>query len=304
MNNNTPTNLTIIILTYNEEKNILDCLNACKGIHASIFVVDSFSTDRTIDILNKTNTHFQQHPFDNYAQQRNWAQFNNPFNTEWVLHLDAGERISENLKEWLNSHFDAQKDGYDGFMFSRQTFFLGRWMKHGGHYPNFHLRLYKYTKGHCENKAYDQHFVVDGKISKVKQGYDIIDIVANNAIDLVRNHLKWAVFEAVEIIEAKKTGEVNGHILGNPIEKKRWYKNNIFQKAPLFMRSFAYFFFRYFVKFGFLDGREGLIFHVLQGFWFRFTIDAVVFDLLKKGVNTKKMTDTVFDEYDIRIKTI
>ena len=255
-------------------------------------------------MLNQTATTFTQHPFENYAQQRNWAQNNNPFNTEWVLHIDAGERLTENLKEWVNTHFETQKNSYDGFMFSRQTFFLGRWIKHGGHYPAYHLRLYKHAKGHCENKAYDQHFIVAGKTFKVKQGNDIIDIVANNTIDLIRNHLKWTVFEAVEITQTNNqhSGEIHANRAGNPIEKKRWYKDNIFQKMPLFMRSFAYFFFRYFLKFGFLDGREGLIFHVLQGFWFRFTIDAVVFELRKKALNDKKIETTVFDEYGIRVK--
>ncbi len=282
--------LTVIILTYNEEANITDCLDSLENIQANIYVVDSFSTDQTIDILKKRNIQYVQHPFENYSRQRNWAQKNCPFDTPWILHLDAGERLTPNLVQWINQSFDKEKELYDGFMFSRKTVFLGKWIRFGGHYPNYHLRLYKRGKGKCEDKIYDQHFVVDGKVKALKKGNDMIDTVCDNIIDFIKGHSKWIVFEASErLLNSREVGDVQSNFFGNKIERRRWLKNNIFQKTPLFIRSILYFIYRYFIRLGFLDGIQGLVFHFLQGFWFRFMIDAVIFHV--KWVARKEHLD-------------
>jgi len=273
---------TFIILTYNEERNIEDCLDSIKEFEASVFVVDSFSTDNTLEILKRKKVHFCQHHFYNYSRQRNWAQENNPFSTEWVFHLDAGERLTIELVNWLRTSFNQLKNKYDGFMFSRKTIFFGKWIKYGGHYPNYHLRLFKRGSGRCENKLYDQHFVSDGLLLKVKSGIDIIDTVTDNLRDFTISHSKWAVFEAYERLTHKSTGEIEASFFGNPIQRRRWLKNNVFQKFPTFSRSFIYFFYRYFFRLGFLDGRRGLIFHLLQGFWFRFLVDAQILEFQLK----------------------
>ncbi|MEK6481643.1 glycosyltransferase family 2 protein [Catalinimonas sp. 4WD22] len=284
--------LTIILLTYNEEENLPDCLNSMSELNAPIFAVDSYSTDRTLEILETHAIPFLQHPFENYACQRNWAQINSPFDTEWVFHLDAGERMTPELVSWLNQKFDPNAD-VDGFMFSRRTLFFGKWIKHGGHYPNFHLRLFRKTKGYCENKVYDQHFIVDGNKRVVPAGFDIIDTVTDTLKNFTVNHARWAQLEADEIVANKKMkGEVKASFFGSPIERRRWLKNNIFQRAPIFVRSFSYFIYRYFIKLGFLDGKWGLVFHLLQGFWFRFLVDSMVLELLHNTQNTKNQSNT------------
>ncbi|MFZ2449492.1 MAG: glycosyltransferase family 2 protein [Methylovulum miyakonense] len=270
--------ITVIVLTYNEENNIKSVLNSVAKITKNIFVVDSYSTDKTVAILKELNITYQQHPFENYSIQRNWAQQQNPFATEWVLNLDADEPITQELAEWLLKDFENQKNTADGFMFSRKTIFMGRWIKHGDQYPNYHLRLYKASKGKCEDKAYDQHFVVDGTVKKIPHA-DIINTVATNIDDFVLAHNRWATKEAYEITTEKSKGNVEPKLYGNPIERKRWLKANVFERAPLFSRSFLYFFYRYFLRWGFLDGKPGLIFFVLQSFWFRFLIDAKVYEL-------------------------
>jgi len=276
-------NFTFVILTFNEEKNLPACLASMKGIDAPIFAVDSYSTDNTLKILEEHGVPYVQHPFDNYAKQRNWAQANLPIETEWVFHLDAGEQLTEELREWLSNSFEAAAKQQDGFMFSRRTIFFDKWIKYGGHYPNYHLRLYKKGLGKCEEKVYDQHFVLDGRALPLPKGVDIIDTVAENLKDFTQSHSKWAYFEAVEILsKSSDTGEVSASFFGSPIERRRWLKNNVFQKMPLFSRSFLYFFYRYFVRLGFLDGKIGLVFHLLQGFWFRFMVDSVVVELQQK----------------------
>jgi glycosyltransferase involved in cell wall biosynthesis len=283
--------ITVIILTYNEEQNIEECLESIKDITSNIFVVDSYSTDTTIDILRRYNVRYIQHEFINYSQQRNWAQQHNPFDTEWVFHLDADERFTDELRYWLKHDFKTEQHQYDGFMFSRRTIFMGRWIRHGGHYPQYHLRLFRSALGKCEDKAYDQHFIVKGPICCVNN-VDIIDIVMTNIISFVDSHNRWSTFEALECVGKKNNNEIKANILGNPIEKKRWLKKILFEKQPLFLRSFFYFIYRYFLKLGFLDGIEGLIFHVLQGFWFRFLIDAKIYEMYWKTGKNKDSEKT------------
>lgn len=289
--------LTIVILTFNEELNIEACLDSVSGINADVFVVDSFSTDRTIEILEERNITYTQHAFKNYSAQRNWAHENLPFHNKWVMPLDAGERISAEMAAWLNKDFNPADETIAGYMFSRRTIFFDQWIKRGGHYPNYHLRLFRIGNGRCEDKIYDQHFVTEGNVQSLPAGLDIIDTVTDNLKDFTISHARWAAFEAMELVLSKEdSGEVNSKLTGNPIEKRRWLKNNVFQKAPLFLRSFLYFLYRYFIRLGFLDGKKGLVFHFLQGFWFRFLVDAYVLEIrykLKKGMRIDSIAEVL-----------
>jgi hypothetical protein len=269
--------LTIIILTFNEESNINELRENLSTIKGHTFVVDSFSKDSTMQLIEAAGWKVVQHPFENYSKQRNWAQQNNPFNTEWVLHIDADERLTPELIHWINNEFDPELKGTDGYMFGRRAIFMDQWIK--SHY-NYHLRLYKSSKGKCEDKAYDQHFIVDGNTKLLKKR-DMTSKVCDSLSEFIVKHNRWAELEAIDILNKFADGEVHSNIKGSPIEKTRWFKNNVFQKTPLFVRSFLYFGYRFFIKLGFLDGTRGLIFHVLQAFWFRFLVDAKVYELRK-----------------------
>lgn len=277
--------LTVIIITFQEELNIRECIESAQELTRNIFVVDSYSTDDTQKILKEMGVVFLEHEFISYANKRNWAQKNNPFNTEWVLHLDADERVSPSLSSWILNHFPQQKKLSDGFIFSRKILFLGKWIKHGDQYPNFHLRLFKHNLGFVEDKAYDNHFVLtDGEVKTIPRA-DIINNVAQNIDDLILSHLRWASLEANDsfLSVSKNKGDVKPNIFGNAIERKRWLKSVLFENSPLFLRSFIYFFYRYVIRLGFLDGKAGLIYFVLQTFWFRFLIDAKVYELRKSN---------------------
>ncbi len=292
--------LTIIILTYNEEANINACLDSMENIDANIFVVDSFSTDRTLSILEDRQVRYVQHEFKNYAAQRNWAQANEPFQTEWVLHVDAGETLLPGMVEWINTSFDPGNSPVDGYMFARRAIFMDRWIKYGGYHPIYHLRLYRRHLGHCEAKVYDQHFIVNGKTAEAPRGADMADGVMSSLRDFTTSHARWAVFEAVELIHSREdAGEVKAQFFGNPIERTRWLKTRVFQRAPLFLRSFLYLFHRYFIKLGFLDGKEGLVFHFLQGFWFRFLVDSTVLELRKEMAKGNTLAEVVRERYDL-----
>ena len=172
---NTHLDLTAVVLTYNEEMNLEECLNSLVPLNCRIVAVDSGSKDKTIDILKNFDVDIYHNEFHNYGDQRNWAQQNTGINTEWVLHLDADERLTEKLRENVfNALTNISDNELAGYLISRRTIFMGKFIKHGGHYPVYHNRIFRLSKGSCEVRLYDQHFIVDGKVKPLDG--DIIDV--------------------------------------------------------------------------------------------------------------------------------
>jgi len=271
--------ISTIVLTYNEEKGIEDCLKSVCSWSDEIIVVDSGSTDRTLDIVKKYTDKIYNHLFQNYGQQRNWAQERIPLKNSWILHLDADERVSHELVLELKKLFSAGACA-DGFMMSRRTFFREKWIRHGGHYPVYHLRLFKKDKGRCEERLYDQHFVLSTEAIKIKG--DIINIIEPDLKLLKIKQKRWALFEAQEILSDRHERAGAEHKRG-PIRKRVFLKEKVYYRLPLFIRPFLYFFYRYIIRFGFLDGIEGTIFHFWQGFWFRMLVDIEIIRLRRTG---------------------
>ena len=268
--------LAVVVLTYNEEANLPLCLASLQELSCSVVIVDSGSADRTLQIAERHQVTLLSHPFENYAVQRNWAQEHLPVAADWVLHLDADERLTPELSREINATLAAADDSVDGFLLRKRTISMGRWIRHGGHYPSYHLRLFRRHKGCCEDRLYDQHFVVGGKVTPLD--HDYLDIVAANLGTWTLRHKRWAELEANEMLTRNgRRGQVRPDLLGNPIERRRWFRN-AYSRGPLFARAFAYWSYRYLLRLGFLDGKEGLIFHFLQGFWFRFLVDAMIYE--------------------------
>jgi len=269
-----------VVLTHNEERNLPGCLASLAGWVREIFVVDSGSTDGTLAIAREAGATVLQHPFEHYGAQRNWAIDNLPIAAPWTLHVDADERITPELCESITAALargSASLGQIDGFLVSRRTMFMGRWIRHGGHYPAWHLRLVRTGAARCEDRLYDQHFYVAGAVQKL-QG-DLIDTLTPDLATFTARHLRWAALEAAEQeAPADAVGRIRGKLAtDNAIERRRWLRD-WYARLPLFVRPTAYFLYRYIVRLGFLDGRAGLVFHVLQGFWFRFLVDALIFE--------------------------
>ena len=273
--------LTVIILTQDEEENIRDCLESVKGRSDEILVVDSGSKDATLAIVKEYTDRIYFHPFINYADQRNWAQKNLPLRNEWVFHLDADERMTEDLFLELKRLFNGSLDKIGGFLIIRKTIFMGRWIKYGGHYPVYHARIFKHLQGECEARKYDQHFLVSGKTLILNSC--IINII-NPDLSLMKNKLRcYALLEAEELTLKQGGRQVfAASFFASPISRRRWLRVNLYERSPLFIRALAYFIYRYFIRFGFLDGREGLIFHFWQGLWYRLLVDYQVFKITMK----------------------
>jgi len=268
--------ISVIILTYNEEKNIEACLGSVYGHAEEVFIVDSLSTDRTLEVARKYTDKIYQHAFENYSAQRNWAQDNLPIKNEWIFHLDADERVTPELMDSLSRVFSDSKIGADAFLVSRRTIFRNRWIRFGGHYPVYHLRIYRKNFGRCEARLYDQHFTSEGKIVQLEG--DIINIITPDLKLWRALHKKWAYLEAKDYLLSTDGSGANVNSLAEPIKKRRIYRYQFYYKMPLFLRPFFYFFYRYIIRLGFLDGWQGLVFHFWHGFWYRLMVDIEIFN--------------------------
>lgn len=268
--------LTVVVLTLNEELNLPSCLDSVRPLGCDVFVVDSGSTDRTVEIAKRAGATVYEHHFENYGAQRNWSQANLPIRTEWVLHLDADESLTPELSAAMTGALAKPSGDTNGFLLRRLTVFMGRAIRHGGIYPNYHARLYRRSKGRCEDRLYDQHYIVEGRVETLPG--DMVQTEPDLA-DWATRHARWAPMEARELaLGADEPGRLMGKAFGSPIERRRWQRQKVYNRLPLFVRPFLYFAYRYFVRLGFLDGRPGLVYHFLQGCWYRFQVDAHVLE--------------------------
>ena len=278
--------LAVLVLTQDEEANLPSLLNSLAGLDHELFVMDSGSTDRTLEIAAAAGATVFSHPFDDYGSQRNRAQAQLPDQDGWVLHMDADERLTPELRDEIAGVMSQPSGGVDGYMLRQRTVFMGKWIRHGGHYPSYHLRLFRVAAGRCEDRLYDQHFVVDGNVSRLSNDY--IDTIGADLYNWTLRHARWA---KLEVQEQGRTSTdrrlVEPRLGGTPIEKKRWLRTRVLDRSPLFFRSFGYWIYRYFFRLGFLDGREGLIFHFLQGFWFRFLVDSMTYERSRATLNSR-----------------
>jgi len=266
--------ISVVILTFNAESTIGATLASATRISDDVHVVDSFSTDRTLEIARASGAKIVQHPFANYGAQRNWAIDTLPLAHRWQIHLDADERITPELDAELRALFAAgPPDDVDGYYIPRLVHFQGRALRHGGMYPIYHMRLFRSGKGRCEDRKYDQHFFVTGRSAKLDN--PMIDDIRMSLGEWTTRHNRWADAEVEEILNPG--AGVIGAGGDTPVARKRaqrgWYN-----RAPLFLRALLLFLYRYVLRLGFLDGKEGLIFYVLQTFWFRFLIDAKLWE--------------------------
>ena len=278
--------LSAVVLTLNEEVNLPACLESLGPLNCAVFVVDSGSTDRTVEIAGSYGATVVSHAFENYGTQRNWALDHLPLEEGWVLNLDADEHLTSELcREILAATGNAPRE-LCGFLLRRRTVFLGRWIRHGGHYPSYQLRLFRHGAGRCEDRLYDQHYVVNGRVEKLR--HDYIDVVAADLVSWSQRHVRWARAEANEIgRRGAKGARVEPALTGTPLEQRRWMRESFYQRWPLLFRAALYWAYRYFLRFGVLDGKEGLIFHFLQGFWFRFLVDSLISEAKSRAAESR-----------------
>lgn len=277
--------IAAIILTKNEELHIERCIASLKGVCDEVFVVDSFSTDRTVEIAKKLGATVLQNSWKNYATQFNWALANCPIKSDWLWRIDADEYLSGGLGEAVKMRIDGADEAVNGFYVRKKIVFMGRELLHGGWYPSYHLKVWRRGFGDCEDKWMDEHIrVFSGRTEVVEVG-DQVDDNLNSLTWWTEKHNGYATREMVDMLsieyDLRKEEEVEPKFFGTEEQRKRWLKIK-YVKFPLFVRPFLNFVLRYIFKGGFLDGKQGLVWHFLQGFWYRFLVDAKIYEVKKK----------------------
>ena len=266
--------ITAIILTLNEEKNIEECIKSIKSIVKRIVVVDSFSTDKTVEIAKLLGAEVWQHEFVNQAQQFIWAIENISIDTTWVFRIDADERLTEKSATELEKlTAEHETDDVNGIIVRFEVNFMGKALRHGGIYPFRKLLVFKHGKAHMENRNMDEHIVLDeGKSVEMKS--DCMHQDFKSLYAWIEKHNKYSDREVLDYLNREEAQSNNA--LSKGAKFKRFVKFKIYYKLPMGMRAHLYYLYRYYFKLGFLDGKEGKIFAFLQAYWYRFLVDAKI----------------------------
>lgn len=279
-------NISVIILTYNEEKHIERCIKSLQLFAKEIFIVDSYSTDKTVEIAEKLGAKIYQNKWKNYATQFQWGLDNCPIETDWVMRMDADEYIESSLAEEIANNINILPENIKGIYLKRKYYFLGKWIKYGGVYPLILLRIWRRGYGRIEQRWMDEHIILsEGDTILFKKG-DIVDDNKNNIGWWVDKHNKYATREMIDLMNIKyKFLPIDESLKKNddPQAKiKRILKENIYSRLPLGVRATFYFLYRYFLRVGFLDGWRGFLFHFMQGWWYRLLVDVKCYEFEKK----------------------
>lgn len=277
------TDLTVIILTYNEEIHIERCINSAFQVASQVFIVDSFSTDRTVAIAEGLGAHVWQHEFLNYAAQLAWALKSLPIETEWVMRIDADEIISPLLAQNLLRKLVNTTREVNGFLVCRYVRFMGKLIRHGN-FPQWHLRIWRHGLADIEQRWMDEHMVLKAGNAERLEG-EFIDDNRNSLTWWTGKHNAYASREAIDLLNSKHrflAPVSQSGMLNEQARYKRWLKENLYARLPLGLRAVAYFLYRMLLQLGFLDGKAGFVYHFLQGFWYRFLVDVKVWEVERK----------------------
>ena len=267
---------TAIIMTKNEEKNIVECLKSMQGFAKRCVVIDCGSTDKTVEYAKQYGADIYLHEFEYYARQFNWGIANCNIETEWIIRLDADERFPDELKNEIEQliHFNKDKP-MNGITIEADLYFLGRAMKHGIRNKR-KMMMFKKKYGQIEDRRRDAHSIISEGYS-ISTRHRFIHYDFKSIDDYIKKYNWYATREVLDYIDFVR-GESTDIETDATILAQRKRKFGIYYKAPLFFRCWAWFVYNYVFRGGFLDGKEGLVFHFLECYWYRFVVDSKIFE--------------------------
>lgn len=296
----TMNDISVIILTYNEEKHIERCIRSLMPFTDKVFIVDSGSTDRTVSIAESLGAKVVYNPWITYAVQFNFGIENIPFETKWLMRMDADEYVTPELAHEIKAKIASLDSAISGVYVKRRVMFMNQWIRRGGYYPTWLLRVWRKGQGICEELWMDEHIKLsEGETVQFQN--DIVDHNLNNLTWWTQKHNNYAIREVIDLLDIKynfgDAERVIPKLFGTQDQRKRFLKHK-YASLPLFTRPFAYFLYRYFVKLGFLDGTKGLMWHFLQGLWYRFLVDAKIYEVYYRvGHDKQAIIDFFKNEY-------
>jgi glycosyltransferase involved in cell wall biosynthesis len=296
--------LSAIILTFNEEMHLQRCLDSLKNICSEIVVIDSFSSDRTKEIAVNNGARFYQNKFSNHANQLNWGIEFGEITTDWVIRVDADEYLSEELAQNIKNNLGKMNSHVHGIRVKRLMYFFDKPLRKGGMYPIWHTKIWRNGSALCEQRWMDERMKLNQGETASLEG-DLVDHNLNNLTWWTQKHNGYSTREAIDILDKiynfTNSNLVQANLFGNGEERRRWFKQR-YLNLPLFLRPFLFWFVRYFLQGGFLEGKRGFIWNILQCGWYRFLVDAKIYEAYKKAGYNKESLILYFKEeygYDV-----
>jgi glycosyltransferase involved in cell wall biosynthesis len=274
---------SFIILTFNEEIHLPRLLESIKDLHAEIFILDSGSTDGTLKIAQAYGAEVKINPFINHPRQWDFALKNFAVKTAWTIGLDADQVVTPELLEMLQAFSETDYHGINGIYFNRKNYFQGSWIRYGGYYPLYLLKMFRTGTGYSDlNENMDHRFIVPGKTVIWKRGHLLEENLKENDIDFwFKKHERYSDLiakEETERMQNLRVQTLKPNLWGNPDEKKAWLKR-LWWKLPLGLRPYLYYGYRMVFQLGILDNKTARKFHYLQGLWFRKLVDKKINNL-------------------------
>jgi glycosyltransferase involved in cell wall biosynthesis len=282
--------LTVVILAFNEEIHIERCINSAKLISDTIYVVDSFSTDKTRMLAEELGAQCLFREFDSHAAQFNWA-LSQIAHCEWVVRIDSDEYLTDELVSSIKTCVSIDSDSLNGFSFKRRIYFLGKAISFGGVFPVEIVRMFRYGFGKVEDRLMDEHILVEGEVGTLEG--EIIDDNKSSLTWWINKHNRYSSLEALEMYFEEKSHLSQSKLSGATAFRRRL--KTIYQNLPIHTRTSLLFVYRYIVRLGFLDGFHGFIFHFYQGYWYRLLVDTKFYLLIEANINLNS-TDLSIDE--------
>ncbi|MEJ2801439.1 glycosyltransferase family 2 protein [Comamonadaceae bacterium PP-2] len=291
--------VAVVILTHNEEIHIARAIQSVSDFANEIFIVDSHSTDRTCEIARDLGAYVICNKFINYASQFQWALDNCSITSKWIMRLDADEIIEKDLAKEILEKLPTLASDVVGVNLKRKHIFMDRFVRHGGRYPLLLLRIWRNGMGRIENRWMDEHMVVWGGVTVTFSG-GFSDHNLNDLSFFINKHNKYATREAIDVLNHRLNLFPRDEALSSKntalqASLKRFFKEYFYNKLPFTVASFLYFVWRYIFQLGFLDGRSGLVYHFLQGYWYRFLVGAKIMEL-ERAISSLKSKDEVLRE--------
>lgn len=280
--------LSVLVVTRNEELNLERCLASVHGFADQIFVVDSESSDRTREIARRFADEVHELPYDHtriIPWIFQWGLDHLPIRNDWVLILEADQAVPAELREEIAALLARPEIAEDGFYIRRRQIFRGQWIRFGGYGRKRLLKLFRRGRGELDPVEQDTRVYVRGRVGTLRAPLDEWNLKEDAILFYLQKHLRYAEAFAQEELLRRQGGidwKLTPKLSGTSDERTLWLKTRYY-RLPLFIRPALYFFYRYVLLLGVLDGKNGFLFHFLQAFWFRLVVDVRLEELLRQA---------------------
>lgn len=283
--------LTVLVTTRDEEANLERCLASVRELADQVFVLDSESSDGTLEIARRYADEVACLPYEHtkiIPWIFQWGLDNLPIRNDWVLILEADQAIPGPLDREIRAVVGSLTVAERGFYIRRIQIFRGKPIRFGGYGGKYLLKLFRRSSGRLDPVEQDTRVYIDGAVGKLRAPLEEWNRKEDSILFYLEKHLRYAEAFAQEEMKRREGLRFEGRarLFGTPDERVLWQKS-LWYRSPLFLRSFLYFFVRYFVRLGILDGWNGFVFHFLQAFWFRFVVDLRITELRRESAKPK-----------------